>query len=149
MKLALICSSGGHLVELLPVGNALKEYNKFWVTFFSEITKKTLIGEKFYFVVDPRRNLLRFLILFLQSLIIFLKEKPDVVITTGAGVAIPFCIISKFFGKKVIFIESLCRTKSPSLTGRILYYFSDLFFVQWESNLKFYGKKAKFVGTLF
>lgn len=149
MKIAFICSSGGHLIELLPLKKALKQYKKFWITFYSPITIATLKNEKIYLVIDPRRNFLKFLVLLFQSLFIFLKEIPDVVITTGAGVVIPFCIMSKIFGKKLIYIESFCRTRSVSLTGKILYYFANLFLVQWEQNLREYGEKAQFTGSIY
>jgi beta-1,4-N-acetylglucosaminyltransferase len=149
MKIGMVCSSGGHLIELMALKEALKKYDKFWVTFKSPITKSTLKGEKFYLVDDPRRNLLKFIPLFFQSLSIFLKEMPDMVMTTGAGVAIPFCLIAKLLGKKLVFIESFARTKTPSMTGKILYPFSDLFLVQWRENLKSYGEDAKYVGPLY
>ena len=77
-----------------------------------------------------------------------MKEKPDVVITTGALVAFPICLIAKIFGKHIIYIESFARVNSRSLTGRLLYPISDLFLVQWEEMLKFYPK-AKYVGGIF
>ena len=149
MKIGLICSSGGHLIELFALKDVLKDYKRFWVTFKSPITKTTLKGEKFYLVDDPRRNTLKFIPLFFESLRLFLKEMPDVIITTGAGVVIPFCLIAKLFGKKLVFIESFARTKEPSITGKFLYSFSDLFLVQWKENLKYYGDNAKYVGPLY
>ena len=104
--------------------------------------------EKVYFVTCPRRNPFKLLLNIFQSLKIFFKERPDVVISTGADTAIPICIIAKLFGKKVIFIESFCRIDSPSLSGKIMYRISDLFFVQWEQNKKFFPK-ARFAGSVF
>lgn len=149
MKICLACSSGGHLIELLPLKSAFEEYESFWITFKSPITEKTLKSERFYLVEDPIRNVIKFLKLTLVSFLIFLKEKPDVVITTGAGVAVPFCLISKIFGKKLIYIESFCRTQSPSSTGKILYPISDLFLIQWKHMLDKYGDKAEYHGSVF
>jgi len=149
-KLCFICSSGGHLTELLPLGKKLgKNYKHFWVTFKNPMTENTLENEKYYLVQDPIRNPIIFLKLVLHSMILYLKERPDVVITTGAGMAVPFSLIAKIFGKKLIFIESFCRTNSPSLSGRVLYRFSDKFYVQWEQNLSHYGKKAEYVGPVY
>jgi UDP-N-acetylglucosamine:LPS N-acetylglucosamine transferase len=100
-------------------------------------------------VEDPRRNPMNFIPLFFKSLRIFLEERPDVVMTTGAGVAIPFCMIAKLFRKKLIFIESFARTETPSITGQVLYPISDLFLVQWRKNLQHYGDKAKYVGLIY
>jgi len=83
-----------------------------------------------------------------QSIKVFLREKPDVVISTGADATVATCMIAKFFGKKIIFIESFCRIKSPSLSARIIYPFADLFLVQWKQNLKFFPK-AKYKGAVF
>jgi UDP-N-acetylglucosamine:LPS N-acetylglucosamine transferase len=75
-------------------------------------------------------------------------EKPDVIITTGAGVVVFFCIFAKLLGAKLIFIESMAKVDKPTLTARLLYPFADLFIVQWPGLLKFFPK-AKFLGRLF
>jgi len=104
--------------------------------------------ERVYFVVCPRRNPLKLLANFLQSLWIFLKERPAVVISTGADTAIPICFIAKLFRKKVVFIESFCRVASPSLSGKMMYKRADLFLVQWKQNLEFFPE-AKYRGGVF
>lgn len=108
-----------------------------------ELSKK----EKVYFVECPRRNPLKLLLNSFQSLKVFMKEKPDVVISTGADTAIATCVIAKAFGKKLIFVESLARISSPSLSGKIAYPIADLFFVQWSQNLNFFPK-AVFAGSV-
>ena len=70
----------------------------------------------------------------------FLKERPDVVVSTGALAVIPFCLIAKLFRRKLVFIESFAKVTSGNLTGRFLYRFADRFYVQWESMLKVYPK---------
>ena len=96
--------------------------------------KKYLVGD-FY-----RKNRVQFVFRFvytaIQQLIVFLKERPDVVITTGAGVVIPTCLYAHFFGKKVIYIESFARMKSLNKTAQLLSKYSDMFIVQWEELLK-------------
>jgi len=149
-KVCFICSSGGHLTELLPVGLKLgKNHEHFWITFRNPMSDNTLKNERHFLVHDPIRNPVIYLKLFFHSLYLFLKERPDIVITTGAGMAVPFSIISKIFGKKLVFIESFCRPESPSLSGRVLYPFADRFFVQWKNNLEHYGKKAEFMGPVY
>ena len=71
-------------------------------------------------------------------MIFFLKEKPDIVISTGALATIPMCIVANLFRRKIIFIESFAKINSPTLTGKLLYKFADKFFVQWESMKEFY-----------
>ena len=148
MKICLAASAGGHLTELLQYEKAWENKEHFFVSDKRinaiDLAKK----EKMYFVICPRRNPLKLIANLFQSLRIFLKEKPDVTITTGADTAIPLCIIAKLFGKKIIFIEMFCVINKPSLSGRIMNSLADLFLVQWEENLKFY-KKAEFLGSVF
>lgn len=146
MKIALACSAGGHLTEIQQLEKVYQKFNHFFLTFEREDSKE--LEGKVYFISDPKRNPLKILKNIVQSLQIFFKERPDVVITTGAGVAVPFCYIAKMGGKQIIYIESFCRIEEPSLTGRILYGIADLFLVQWEELLGKYGSKAKFWGQL-
>ena len=75
-------------------------------------------------------------------------QKPDMVVTTGALLAFPFCLLGKMMGAKIVYIESFARVHSKSLTGRLVYPFADLFLVQWETMLRLYPR-AKYVGGLF
>ena len=75
-----------------------------------------------------------------RSFVIFLRERPDVVISTGVFITVPMCVFAKLFGKKVIYIESFAKVTSPTKTGRFLYKFADRFYVQWESMLNVYPK---------
>jgi len=145
MKIALVCSAGGHLTEMQQLEKAYKGFRHFFVTFEREDSREL---ENVRLVADPKRSPVKLVKNFFQSLGIFLGEKPDVVITTGAGMAVPFCCIAKLFGKKVIYIESFCRIEEPSLTGKVLYRVADIFLVQWEELLGKYGGKARFWGRL-
>jgi UDP-N-acetylglucosamine:LPS N-acetylglucosamine transferase len=148
MRICLTCSSGGHLLQILQLKRVYKKYPHFFMTFKRDMTNDLSKTEKVYFVRDPERKLLDIFLNFFQSFRIFLLEKPNIVISTGAGVSIPICFIAKLFMKKVIFIESFSRVFRPSLSGRFAYLVSDLFIVQWEYLLKFY-KKAKYGGSIF
>ena len=72
------------------------------------------------------------------SLKIYLSERPDVVICTGVLAMIPLCLVCKAFGKKLIYIESFAKVKSPTRTGILLYRFADRFYVQWPQMLECY-----------
>ena len=78
---------------------------------------------------------------------IFFREKPDLVVTTGSEICLPICILAKLFGRKVVFVESLCRVESLSGTGRILYPFADLFLVQWPELTTRYSR-ARYEGKI-
>jgi UDP-N-acetylglucosamine transferase subunit ALG13 len=123
-------------------------HNHFFVTYRSADTIELAEKEKVHFLTNPRRHLILTILNFLQSFKLFIKEKPDIVLTTGAGVALPMCYIAKLFRKRIIFIESFCRVKKPSLFGRLIYPIANLTIVQWEPLLKYY-KEAKYGGPIF
>ena len=146
MKICLIASAGGHLTQIRNLENFYKKYDYFFVTFFSKPIEQLTTLEKFYFIKDPTRKFLSFLINVFQSLKIFLNESPDIIISTGAGVAIAMCWWGRIFGKKVIFIEDWCVVESPSFSGRLVYPVANLFIINWVQLQKYYPK-AKFGGT--
>jgi UDP-N-acetylglucosamine:LPS N-acetylglucosamine transferase len=148
MKVCLAASAGGHLTELLQLKEAWAGKPHYFVS--DKRSNAIALGdrERVYFVKCPRRNPIWLLANFLQSLKVFLAEKPDVVISTGADTAIATCIIARLFGKKVVFIESFCRVKEPSLSGRIMYRAADLFLVQWRENKRFFPR-AEYAGSVF
>ena len=148
MKICLLAAAGGHLTQLLQLEELWKKYNYFYITEKTEITNNLQKKHKTYFITDPLRNPIYLFMNFLQSLIIILKENPNIIITTGGGIGLPICYLGRFLKKKIVFIESLSRIENPSVTGRLAYLISDLFLVQWKYLLKRYGKKAKFGGRV-
>ena len=148
MKICLTASSGGHfnqIIKLLPI---LNKHEIFFITPATHM-KRLLKKYKTYFVSNPVRNPFKFVIHSFVSLSILLKERPNVVISTGAGLTVPVCFLAKFLLRsKIIFIESFSRIDSPSLTGKMVFPISDVFIVQWKRLLKFYGKKAIYGGSL-
>ena len=75
-----------------------------------------------------------------KSLYLYFKIKPQYIVTTGVHTAVPMCLFGHFFGSKVIYVDSFANIHSKSLTGKILYKYTDLFIVQWESMLELYPK---------
>lgn len=144
-KLLLISSIGGHLTQLLQLKQMFTQYEYHLVTEKSNITKEMANEYPVSFLVYGGRNYpIRYLFKFsyniIKSLYLFLRERPDVVITTGAHTAVPMCYIAKLFRKKVIYIESFAKTSTPNLSGKIIYPIADLFIVQWDSMKKVYPK---------
>ena len=148
MKICLACSSGGHLSEMMELKEIYGRYNHFFVTYRSADTIELAEKEKVHFLVNPRRHPILTILNILQSFKRFIKEKPDIVLTTGAGVALPMCYIAKLYRKKIIFIESFCRVEKPSLFGRLIYPIANLTIVQWEPLLEYY-KEANYGGPIF
>lgn len=140
-KACFISSSGGHFEQLMMLKPLMKKYNGFIVT---ERTKYNVLDneENVYYLKQVNRSeftfLYNMLINIIISLKIFLKEKPDVIISTGVLATIPMCLIAKIFRKKLIYIESFAKVNTPTLTGNLLYGFADQFYVQWEDMLEVY-----------
>jgi UDP-N-acetylglucosamine:LPS N-acetylglucosamine transferase len=141
-KICLISSSGGHFEQLLMLRKLSEKYKTFIVT---EKTKYNKSDKKIdYYITQVNRKelffLLKIICIFIKSLYIFIKEKPDVIISTGVLAAIPMMIIGHIFKKKIIYIESFAKINSPTMTGNFIYKknISDQFYVQWKSMLDFY-----------
>lgn len=146
MKIMLAFSKGGHYQELKQIIEAFEGNDLVYATTYAASTKNL---KNVYFIKDSAEGLIKNNILNIYtSLKIILKERPEVIVSTGADITIPICYIGKLFGSKVIFIESYCRVVDISATGKILYPISDLFLVQWKQLLNKCGKKAKYWGEV-
>ena len=149
MKICLTFSAGGHFTEMRRIMDIVNGKDFFYVTIK---TKNTQNLSPVYFLRDtagPTKIHMFFniIIITIQSIKIIIKEKPYLIISTGADVTIPLCYIGKLFGAKLIFLESLCRVKNLSPTGKLIYPVADLFLVQWK-NLSKVNKKAKYWGSV-
>lgn len=150
-RACFVASSGGHWEELMCLKEIADACDTFYVTEEGGQAEDSNL-KKIYTFPQINRHEKRFLLHFIKlcknALRILKEEKPDFVITTGALLAFPFCIFAKFRRIKVIYIESFARVNTPSLTGKLVYPFADLFLIQWESLLRVYPK-AKYVGGIF
>lgn len=153
-KVIFISSTGGHLSELLQLKPLMNEYDSYLIT---EKTKSNLsLKDKFdkvYFLVyGTKKNLFTYLFKFsfniLKSLILFIKIRPNAIVTTGTHTAVPMCYIAKLFRCKVIYIETFANSKTKTVAGKLVYPIADTFIVQWESMLELYPK-AIFGGWIY
>lgn len=145
--ICIIASAGGHLTEAIKATFLIKEYPKFYVTFHMEHISASLSKEEYYLVEDPHISLKKYFINLYQVFKIYFRKRPKVIVTTGAGIAVPMCLIGKAFGSKVVFIESGARVMYPSRTAKVLYRIADLSIVQWKPLLE-YLPKAIYGGPL-
>lgn len=140
MKVCLVASRGGHVGELAFA----KHLNATTFLITERSDNGSSNGENTYYVdaINRReRNALwKIIKLFFVAHKILKKEQPDCFISTGALIAVPVLIMGKLQGKKIIYVESLARVVSPSLSGRIVYRFADVFIVYWKSLLQHYPK---------
>lgn len=150
-KICFVSSSGGHLEQILMLKPLMEKYDSFLITEKTSYKVNVEIKKLYYLIQINRKEkgwFLKFLFTIILSLIIFFKEKPDVVISTGVLSTVPMCIIAKIFRKKLIYIESFAKISTPTLSGRLLYKYADRFYVQWESMLKIYPK-AIYLGGIY
>lgn len=149
VKIAFVSSSGGHLNHLYLLRPFWEDKKRVWVTYDKKNTKYLLRDEKIYYCHYPTnrnvKNLIRNTRIAWQVL---RKEKPDIIISTGEAIAIPFFYLGRLMGKKLIYIEVYDRMCKPTVTGRLVYPIVDQFIVQWEEMKKVYPKAVNF-GSIF
>lgn len=149
MKICLVGSSGGHLTHLYMLKPFWKDKEHFWVTFDKEDARSLLKDEKVYNCYYPTNRSLKALIKnFLIAWNVLRKERPNIIISSGAAVAVPFFYLGKLFGAKLTYIEVFDRIDKPTVTGKIVYPITDKFIVQWEEQKQVY-KKAINLGSIF
>lgn len=148
MKIALVGSSGGHLTHLLALRPWWSGKDRFWVTFDKPDATSRLDGERTYWCHYPTNrhatNLLKNTWLAWRVL---RRERPDVVVSSGAAVAIPFFYLAKLFGARTVYLEVYDRIDSRTITGRLVRPVTDRFLVQWEEQRHLY-RGAEVVGEI-
>lgn len=149
VRCLLVASSGGHLFQLLRLRDGWGRSDRHWVTFDTADARSLLAGESVTYAAHPTNrnipNLLRNVVLAFR---LVRRLRPHAVVTTGAGVAVPFCWVARLFGARVVYIESFARIEGPSLTGRLIHPVATDFFVQWPKVQRFF-RKAQYRGALF
>jgi beta-1,4-N-acetylglucosaminyltransferase len=139
-----ISSTGGHLNELLMLKSIFNEYDYSLITEYDKTTKD--LGKKYknvsYLVYGTKDHLFTYIFKFLwniiKSIYIYIKYKPNVIVTTGTHTAVPMCYLGHWFGSKVIFIETFANSKTQTMSGKMIYPIADTFVVQWPEMKKLY-----------
>ena len=157
MKLLVVLGEGGHTKEMLRLVDLLGpgyEYSYLIHTNDKLSPQKIKIAGPVAKVILPRWKriglpaiLLRSSLAMIQSLVALLRIRPSAIIASGPGVAVPPCILAKCLGIKVIFVETGSRVFGLSATGKVLYRFADMFFVQWPELVPLYPR-AIYAGRL-
>ena len=157
-KVLFIASTGGHLEELMQLKSIFNNYDYHIITekTKSDLSLKTKFPGRVSFLVYGSytsfwKNIIYpFKLLYntIKSFILYIKIKPQYIVSTGAHTSGPMCLIGHLFGSKIIYIETFANSETKSKTGSIVYRFADLFIVQWKSMLKLYPK-ATYGGWIF
>jgi beta-1,4-N-acetylglucosaminyltransferase len=148
VDILLVCSPGGHALQLSLLRPAWRDYQTAWVTLRAEDTTSLLEDERVIYAYGPTTrnvpNLLRNLGLAWR---IFRVWRPRVVVTTGAGIAVPFAWIGRAFGARVVYIESFTRIEHASLSCRLIAPVTDRLYVQWPELARSL-RHARYVGAV-
>lgn len=135
--ICIVSSCGGHLTEVRELRAAYAERDHFYVLNDNAMLPEDMMGRT-YFISHSERDW-RLLVNFWEAFRILRKERPRVILSTGAGPVVPFAIVGKLlFGTKVVFVETITRIERPSLTGRLMYRIADDFFYQWGSLARYF-----------
>jgi UDP-N-acetylglucosamine:LPS N-acetylglucosamine transferase len=148
--LLIVCSTGGHLLQMQELHEAWEPFERVWVTFDKSDSRSLLRGERVVHAHGPTNrnvpNLLRNLRLALRVL---RTERPSAILTTGAGVAVPFAWIGRALGIPTIYVESVTRIEGLSLSGRLIAPVAERLYAQWPELAESSEGRIRFAGNLF
>jgi UDP-N-acetylglucosamine:LPS N-acetylglucosamine transferase len=148
MRVLLVCSSGGHLAQLYRLQPWWDRHERTWVTFGDPQATSLLRGERVIPAFAPTtRNIPNALRNLGLAIRVLRAERPDVVISDGAGVAFPFFILARLLRIYTVYLEVYDRISCPTLTGRLCYPLSSLFLLQWPEQARSYPR-GKVIGGL-
>lgn len=155
IKVMFISSTGGHFSELMQLKSLFDKCNYHIVTEKTKTNKdlKESYNSKInYLIYGTKKTPLKYIFILLAncfiSLFIYLKVRPQIIITTGTHTAGPMCCIGKILGSKIIYIETFANKTTKTSTGKLLYNIADTFVVQWDEMLEVYPK-AKCFGWIY
>jgi beta-1,4-N-acetylglucosaminyltransferase len=146
-RVLLVCSPGGHFLQLLALEPAYSDSAHTWVTLPGADTESVLADERVVFAYGPTNRSLKNLAR--NSLLawrVVRKLDPDVIVSTGAALAVPFFVVGKLRRKRLIYIESVSRVDGLSMSGKAVYFLADSFYVQWPALARL--RRARFVGNV-
>lgn len=146
-RILLVTNPGGHLLQMLALEGAWEDLERRWVTLAAADSNSLLTEEDVVYANGPTaRNLINLMRNFRVAWQTVRHFDPDVILSTGAALAIPFFVIGRLHRKRLVYVESFTRVTRPSLSGRIVYPLADAFFMQWSKSLR--PKRALYAGSL-
>jgi UDP-N-acetylglucosamine:LPS N-acetylglucosamine transferase len=144
----LVCSSGGHLAQLYRLRPWWQENARLWVTFPGAQAESLLAGERVTYAFYPTtRNALNALKNLRLAIGLVRSERPDLIVSDGAGVAFPFFLVGWALRVHTVYLEVYGRINQPTLTGKLCYPLSELFLLQWQEQAKHYPR-GHLIGSL-
>jgi beta-1,4-N-acetylglucosaminyltransferase len=147
-RVLLVCSPGGHLQQMLALAPAWSELDHAWVTLRAPDTEQELVGEPTTWAWGPtNRSLVKLARNFWLAWRVLGEFQPDVVLSTGAALAVPFLLLARARRIRAVYVESFTRVQDLSLSGKMVYLFVDEMFVQWPT-LAQRRRRARYAGSV-
>ncbi len=141
MRILIVCSVGGHFTEVMQLAPLLRDHEVTLVV-NDEVALPDFPFRAIYRICHAERDA-RVLLNVVEAARIMKFEKPDVILSTGAGPAVPFAFLARLTGcSRVLFVESASAVTRPTLTGRLVYHVADRFFYQWPELERFFPRGA-------
>jgi UDP-N-acetylglucosamine:LPS N-acetylglucosamine transferase len=138
-KVFAVASGGGHWIQLLRIRPAFEGYDIAYCSVHAEYAQQ-IPAHRYYKVLDvSRRNPLGFALVFWQMFRILLRERPDVVVTTGAAPGLVAVILAKVFRTRSLWIDSIANCDTLSTSGALARRFADRCVSQWPEVAKANG----------
>ena len=133
LRVMAVASCGGHWVQLRKLSMVLEKNDIAYVT-VSEDYRQEVSGARFYSVIDANlSDKLKLLLLAFQMAVVVIRERPEVVISTGAAPGFLALFWSRLlFGSRTVWIDSIANSERLSASGRQAGRFSDLWLTQWK-----------------
>jgi len=148
LRLLLVASPGGHLLQMVMLEPAWREFEHFWVTLSAPDSDYLLADEDVVFAHGPTpRNIPNFLRNLRLAWRTIRDRNPDVIVSTGAALAVPFFMVGRLRRRRLVYVESLTRVERLALSGRLVYPLADAFLVQWETATRG-RRRAVFAGSI-
>ena len=138
MRVLFVSSVGGHLRELISLLPAFAGH-ELGLVLNGQVDAPEGFGDRVWHIPHPERSL-SFALYFVWAWKIVRRYRPKLVVSAGAGHAVPFALVGRAFGAKVAFLETMAAADRPTLTGRLLYPVADLFMYQWPELDRFYPR---------
>lgn len=148
IRICLAASAGGHMTQLLKLTECWNGYETFCVTTTEVLRNKLSKYGRVYIVGEcNRQHPVRVFAVLVRCIRIVFRERPDVVISTGAAAGCLLCMLCKMLGAKIVWLDSITNVERISLSGRMVRYIADLFLVQWPELTERY-KRVEYIGAV-
>lgn len=145
----LVCSSGGHLMQLEALREAWTPYDRLWITFDKSDARHLLRDERVVHAFGPtNRNIPNMLRNIRLARRVIRRERPSAILTTGAGVAVPFAWVGRLYGVPTVYVESFTRITGVSLSARMIAPVARRVYVQWPEAVAAV-RGSRFAGNIF